>query len=199
MNSKDGPDGIDWKILEELQHNARSSNTEIGKTVGLSQPAVTSRIQRLEDMGVIEGYTARINAKCLGREITVLMRLKTIHGHIHQCLKTFEEIPEILEVYRVTGEDCFLVKGTFERMSQVEAAIDALGRFGTVTTSFILASYPPKPLTEVARVQANPATEPLSRPHLEVGRLPGNLLPERLPARIQKRLAQSGQRLRKTS
>lgn len=148
MNSKSAPDQIDWKILELLQHNARLSNTEVGKLVGLSQPAVTSRIQRLEDAGVIEGYGARLNPRCLGREISAFIRLKTTHANIHHCLKTFERIPQILEVYRVTGEDCFIVKATFQKMTQFESTIDAIAKFGAVTTAMILASYPPRPLTD---------------------------------------------------
>jgi Lrp/AsnC family transcriptional regulator, leucine-responsive regulatory protein len=148
MNSKSAPDQIDWKILELLQHNARLSNTEVGKLVGLSQPAVTSRIQRLEDAGVIEGYGARLNPRCLGREISAFIRLRTTHANIHSCLKTFERIPQILEVYRVTGEDCFVVKATFQKMTQLESTIDAIAKFGAVTTTMILASYPARPLTE---------------------------------------------------
>lgn len=148
MNSKSTPDPIDWKILELLQHNARLSNTEMGKLVGLSQPAVTSRIQRLEDAGAIEGYTARLNPARLGREISAFIRLKTTYSNIPNCLKTFERIPHILEIYRITGEDCFMVKATFQRMSQLESTIDALGKFGSVTTAMILAPYPPRPLTE---------------------------------------------------
>lgn len=108
MNSKSTPDHIDWKILELLQHNARLSNTEVGKLVGLSQPAVTSRIQKPEDAGVIEGYAARLNPRRLGREISAFIRLKTTHASIHHCLKAFERIPHILEIYRITGEDCFV-------------------------------------------------------------------------------------------
>jgi Lrp/AsnC family leucine-responsive transcriptional regulator len=148
MNSKSAPDHIDWKILELLQHNARLSNTEVGKLVGLSQPAVTSRIQKLEDAGVIEGYTARVNPRRLGREISAFIRLKTTHANIQHCLKAFERIPHILEVYRITGEDCFVVKAAFQKMSQLESTIDALGKFGAVTTTMMLASYPPRPLTE---------------------------------------------------
>jgi Lrp/AsnC family leucine-responsive transcriptional regulator len=152
MNSKSAPDLIDWKILELLQHNARLSNTELGKLVGLSQPAVTSRIQKLEDAGVIEGYSARLNPRCLGREINALIRLKTTHAQIHHCLKTFEAIPHILEVYRITGDDCFVVKATFQQMSQLESTIDAIGKFGTVTTTMILAAYPPRALTQTGMI-----------------------------------------------
>jgi Lrp/AsnC family transcriptional regulator, leucine-responsive regulatory protein len=150
MNSKSAPDSIDWKILELLHHNARLSNTEMGKLVGLSQPAVTSRIQKLEDAGIIEGYGVRLNAARVGREISAFIRLKTVHANIAGCLKAFEGIPQILEVYRITGEDCFMVKAAFQRMSQLEATIDSLGRFGTVTTAMILATYPPRAISEAS-------------------------------------------------
>jgi Lrp/AsnC family transcriptional regulator, leucine-responsive regulatory protein len=146
MNSKSAPDAIDWKILKLLQQNARTANTEIGRSVGLSQPAVTSRIQRLEDAGVIEGYGARLNPKKLGREISCFIRLKTSHANVHSCLKAFEKIPEIQEAYRVTGEDCFVVRATFDRMAKLEGTIDVLAKFGAVTTSMILGAYPVKPL-----------------------------------------------------
>ena len=146
MNSKNVLDSLDWKILALLQRNARLTNTEIGKRVGLSQPAVAARINRLEDGGVIEGYVARINPKSLGRDISAVMRLRAAHARLAQCLKTFERIPQIIEVYRITGEDCLLVKGTFARMSDLERTVDALSEFGSVTTSIILASYAPKPL-----------------------------------------------------
>lgn len=148
MNSKTGPDSIDWKILTLLQENARLSNTQIGKIVGLSQPAVTARIQRLEHEGVIEGYVARVNPKRLGREIMAMIRLKTTYAHLHNCLKALNGAPEVLEVCRITGEDCLLIKGAFEHMSQVESLIDKLAQFGGVATSFVLASYPPKPMVK---------------------------------------------------
>jgi len=109
---------------------------------------VTARIQRLEDAGVIEGYCARVNPKCLGREISAFIRLKTTQPEFHHCLKAFERIPQILEIYRLTGEDCFLVKATFETMSQLESTIDTLAKHGNSTTTMILASYPPRPLTD---------------------------------------------------
>ena len=146
MKKKLGIDRIDWKLIELLQRNARMTNTELGKNIGLSQPAVTARIRSLEEGGVIDGYSAQINPRAVGREITAIIRLKTTHEKIGQCLKTFEHIPEILEAHRITGDDCFIVKATFETMSKLEAAIDALAKFGSVTTSLVLASYKPKPL-----------------------------------------------------
>lgn len=137
-------DRLDWRILEVLQRDARISNTELGKQIGLSQPAVAARIRRLEEQGVIEAYSARVNAGLLGRGISALVRIRTTHAEIKRCLAAFESMPEIVEAHRITGEDCFIVRVVVEAMPQLEAAIDALARFGPVTTAIVLASYPPK-------------------------------------------------------
>lgn len=137
-------DRLDWRILESLQANARMTNTELGKQVGLSQPAVTARIRRLEDLGVIEGYTAKINPGLAGLHTAALIRIRTTHAQIKQCLKAFEAMPEVIEADRITGEDCFVVRVVVQQMSQLELAIDSLARFGAITTSVVLASYPSK-------------------------------------------------------
>ncbi|WP_429341714.1 Lrp/AsnC family transcriptional regulator [Paraburkholderia sp. GAS42] len=137
-------DRLDWRIVEALQRNARVTNTELGKQIGLSQPAVTARIRRLEEQGVIEGYAARINPGLVGRGIAAFVRIRTSHAEIKHCLSAFEAMPEVIEAHRITGEDCFIVRIVVEEMTQLEAAIDALARFGPVTTSVVLASYPPK-------------------------------------------------------
>lgn len=139
-------DRLDWRILEVLQTHARMTNTELGKQIGLSQPAVAARIKRLEAQGVIEGYGARINPGLVGRGISAIVRIRTIHAQIKACLSAFEAMPEIVEAHRITGEDCFIVRMVVEEMTQLEVAIDALARFGSVTTSVVLASYPPKPI-----------------------------------------------------
>ncbi|RRW39554.1 Lrp/AsnC family transcriptional regulator [Pseudomonas luteola] len=141
-------DRLDWRILEALQRNARITSTELGKRIGLSQPAVTSRIKRLEETDVIDGYGARLNHKLLGRPIRALLRLRTSHAQIPACLEAFETIPQIIEAMRVTGEDCFVVRVVAGEMEQLEAVIDALAKLGPVTTSIILASYPQKVLQE---------------------------------------------------
>ena len=142
-------DRLDWRIIEALQSHARMTNTELGKRIGLSQPAVSARIKRLEDQGVIEGYSARVNAVLVGRDISALIRIQTSHAQIAKCLKAFATMPEIVESHRITGDDCFLVRVVVQRMSQLETAIDALARFGPVTTSIILASYPSKAIGEL--------------------------------------------------
>jgi Lrp/AsnC family leucine-responsive transcriptional regulator len=145
MNSKRVDlDRLDWRILEALQANSRMSNTEIGKQIGLSQPAVTARIRRLKDRGVIEGFTAKINPRLAGRDIGAFIRIQTSHERVSDCVNIFDVMPEVLEATRVTGEDCFVVRVAFQNMEQLETVVDELAGFGPVKTSVILASYPPK-------------------------------------------------------
>jgi len=146
MKPKQEIDRLDWRILDCLQQNARMTNTEIGRRAGLSQPAVTARIQRLEETGIIEGYTTRVNAKRVGAEIAAFIRLSTSHAEIARCLREFEAMPEIVESHRITGNDCFQVKVVVRHMAELEAVIDRIAKFGPVTTSVILATHQSKPI-----------------------------------------------------
>src|SRR5688572_23469152 len=112
MNSKGAHslDAIDWRLIEELQVDARVPLSRLGKRVGLSQPAISERVRRLEAAGVIEGYTARINYQAVGLDLLAVVRVKTTFDKLQPCIRMFASMPEILEVHRVTGEDCFVLK-----------------------------------------------------------------------------------------
>lgn len=143
-------DRVDWRIIEELQRDGRVPLATLGKRVGLSQPAVSERVKRLESTGVIDGYTARINFHALGLDLLAIARVKTTFEKLQACVKVFASMPEILEVHRVTGEDCFILKVLVPRASQLEAVIDRLAKYGSVTTSIVLSSMPPMPVTHRA-------------------------------------------------
>lgn len=154
MNSKrdNSLDAIDWKLIEALQVDARASLSSLGKRVGLSQPAVSERVKRLESLGIIEGYSARINYALVGLDLLAIIRVKTTFEKLHACLKYFAATPEVLEVYRVTGEDCLILKVVVARASQLESIVDKIARYGSVTTSIVLSSRPPNPVTRKAAV-----------------------------------------------
>lgn len=139
-------DRLDIAILEALQQNARTPLSEIGRRVGLSQPATSERVRRLEDRGILAGYTARLDAAALGLGMMAIIRLKTTHEHIKPALKAFAEMPHVIEVHRLTGEDCFLLKVLVPTPGQLETIVDTIARFGAVTTSLVLRSEPAKPL-----------------------------------------------------
>jgi len=139
-------DRLDIAILEALQENARTPLSEVGRRVGLSQPATSERVRRLEDRGILAGYTARLDAAALGLGMMAIIRLKTTHEHIKPALKAFAEMPHVIEVHRLTGEDCFLLKVLVPTPGQLETIVDTIARFGAVTTSLVLRSEPVKPL-----------------------------------------------------
>jgi Lrp/AsnC family transcriptional regulator, leucine-responsive regulatory protein len=106
-------DNFDRKILYALQQNARASLQEISEQVGLSNSPCWTRIKRLEEQGVIEGYTVRLNAQSLGLQDTVLVQV-TLDSHSDNTLEKFGEIlaqiPEVVEAYLVSGDYDYLLR-----------------------------------------------------------------------------------------
>jgi len=133
-------DKKDWLILEALQTDARQSLAALGKRIGLSQPAMSERVRKLEEAGVIEGYGARINLRSLGLALQAIVHVRTTHEHIKSYVRLFENMPEVLEADRLTGEDCFIVRCAFAEPQDLERVVDALAVHGSVTTSLVLSS-----------------------------------------------------------
>lgn len=104
-------DGLDSQILRILQHNARTSNAEIARQVGLAPSAVFERIRKLEERGVLGGYSARVEPKAaeLGLLAFIFVRSDDSAGE-DTAAEALAKIPEVQEVHHVAGEDCFLVK-----------------------------------------------------------------------------------------
>ena len=140
-------DSTDCAILALLQTEGRMGVTAIGRRVNLSQPAVSARIKRLEQAGVITGYQAVVDPARIGLNIHAVVRLRTTHAHITACLEHFAQVPEIIGVQRLTGEDCFLIDIHAADARRLERVVDAVARFGPVTTSLVLRTYEAKPIT----------------------------------------------------
>ena len=106
-------DKIDRKILQVLQANARASLADISQVVGLSATPCWARIKKLEESGVIEGYTIRLNPQAIGLGDTVLVQV-TLDSHSDNTLEKFGEtlaaIPEVVEAYLVSGEYDYLLR-----------------------------------------------------------------------------------------
>ena len=139
-------DPTDVAIIEVLQEDGRIAISELGRRIGLSQPATSERVKRLEERGIITGYAAKINPAALGLRMMVVIRLRTTHEHIQSCLKQFSEMPHVMEVLRLTGEDCFILKVFVPSPQELETIVDAVARHGAVTTSLVLRSEPSKPI-----------------------------------------------------
>ena len=132
-------DETDWRILSELQKNARLSYAELGRIVSLSRPAVAERMRRLENIGVISGYRAEINLAHLGYGITAFARI-TAQGETADLPDVIRRMPEVLECHRGTGADSFILKIAVASLWQLENVLDRIARFGQVTASVVLSS-----------------------------------------------------------
>lgn len=140
-------DAVDRAILAILQTEGRLGVTEIGRRINLSQPAVSARIKRLEQFGVITGYRAVVDPSRLGLSIHAMIRLRTTHARISASLDHFAQLPEVTSVYRLTGEDCFIIDVHASSAERLETIVDSVARFGPVTTSLVLRTYETKPIT----------------------------------------------------
>jgi Lrp/AsnC family transcriptional regulator, leucine-responsive regulatory protein len=144
-------DAVNIRILMELQRNPRLTMTELGRRVGLSSPAVTERVRRLEELGVIQGYRLDLNPTALGLPIAAYVRIRPNPGQLPKIAELAEQIPEVVECHRVTGEDCFILKVYLPSLDQLDRILDAFLLYGTTTTSLIQSSpvpLRPPPLPE---------------------------------------------------
>ena len=139
-------DGVNLHLLRELRGEPRLSMTELGRRVGMSSPAVTERVHRMEEAGVIRGYRLDVDPVALGLPLTAYVRLRPNPGQLANFADLARAIPEIVECHRITGEDCFIVKVHLPEIGQLDRLIDCFLRFGTTTTSIVQSSpVPPRP------------------------------------------------------
>ncbi|MHB8873888.1 MAG: Lrp/AsnC family transcriptional regulator [Myxococcaceae bacterium] len=104
-------DLIDYRIVELLQRDGRTTQMQIARKVGLSQPAVAERIRKLERRKVITGYTALVDAAKLGKDVTAFVGVGIEHPrHFDGFARRIGQIDDVLECHRVAGENTYLLK-----------------------------------------------------------------------------------------
>ncbi|MFD5286980.1 Lrp/AsnC family transcriptional regulator [Streptomyces rochei] len=141
------PDATDWLLLDALQRNGRAGYAELARAVSMSASAVTERVRRMEEAGIIQGYAAVVAPERLGLPILAFVRLR----HPTANYKPFHDLvavtPEILEAHHVTGDDCFVIKVAARSMRHLEEVSGRISALGSVTTSVVYSSpLPRRPL-----------------------------------------------------
>ncbi|OIK23491.1 Lrp/AsnC family transcriptional regulator [Streptomyces malaysiense] len=137
-------DAIDWRILDVLQRDGRTSFTDLARAVSMSPSAVTERVRRLEEAGVISGYAAVVDPDKVGLTIMAFVRLRYPNGNYKPFHDLVEAMPEILEAHHVTGDDCFVIKVAARSMRHLEEVSGRIGGLGSVTTSVVYSSPLPR-------------------------------------------------------
>jgi Lrp/AsnC family transcriptional regulator, leucine-responsive regulatory protein len=149
-------DAIDHRLVQLLQADGRATQLQLAKEVGLSQPATAERIRKLEDAGVITGYTAKVDATKLGRDVTAFVGVGIEHPkYFDNFTKRVLAMPEVLECHRVAGQDSYLLKvRTRNTRTLDKLLVETLRTITGVTRTFttiVLSSS-----KEDARIQVDP-------------------------------------------
>src|ERR1700744_1589477 len=127
-------------LLVELAANARASYAELGRRVGLSPSAVAERMRRMEEDGIIQGYSVDIARETLGLDILAVIRMTCDGTHYHPFLKFVKTLSEVRVCHHVTGADAFYLEVATSSLVDLERLIERLLPYGIPTTSLVFSS-----------------------------------------------------------
>ncbi len=136
MNSK--IDDLNWRILKLLQENSRVSLAKIGRQVGLTTPAVAERVKKMEDIGIIEGFNAKVSYTLTGYQLKAIITLKAFMGKLKPFLEMVHSLDEVINCYRITGNENIIMEVVLKDQAHLEKFIDELIRYGETRTHIIL-------------------------------------------------------------
>ena len=131
-------DLINWKILNCLQKNARQPNTEIGRQVGISSPAVSERIKKMEDSGIIDSYFTVVSPFEAGYQFKAIITLRAFMGKLKPFLEVVKTFDEVLNCYRITGNENIVMEVVLKNQKHLESFIDKLIIYGETKTQIVL-------------------------------------------------------------
>ncbi|HAT66797.1 MAG TPA: ArsR family transcriptional regulator [Flavobacteriaceae bacterium] len=131
-------DPLNRKILKCLQTNARQSNAEIGRQVGLTSPAVNERIKKMEDAGIITGYYANVSPFECGYQLKAIITLRAFMGKLKPFLSHVKTYDEVLNCYRITGNENIVMEVAIKNQKHLESFIDQLIVYGETKTQIVL-------------------------------------------------------------
>lgn len=133
-------DTTDIKILEILQTDGRISMKELGQLVALSPPAVSERVKRLEESGIIQGYAAVVDPKLLGKRVFAIINVQMMVNQHKAFLQLVNNDPAIVECHHLTGEDCMTIKVLLSDTIELEKLLDRIQQLGNTRTTIVLSS-----------------------------------------------------------
>ena len=131
-------DHINKKILHRLQQNSRESFASIGREVGLTPPAVAERVKKMEDLGILEGYKARVNHLKMGYQLRAIVTIKAFMGKLKPFLDKVRSMKEVMNCYRITGNENIIMEVVLMDQLHLEEFIDQLIQYGETRTHIIL-------------------------------------------------------------
>ncbi|RTZ47852.1 Lrp/AsnC family transcriptional regulator [Candidimonas sp. SYP-B2681] len=131
------PDEIDRNIIAALMEDSRLSLKALARISGLSSPSVAERLRRLEEKGVLTGYTVNVDPRAFGYFLQAIVRIRPLPGQLHIVERQIQAIPEFTECDKVTGEDCFIARLNVRSMEQLDAILDTLSNQAETNTAIV--------------------------------------------------------------
>ena len=133
-------DELNWEILNSLQRNARETFANIGRKVGLTPPAVAERVKKMEDLGLIEGYGAHVSYTKAGHQLKAITMLRAFMGKLKPFLEKVKSFDEVVNCYRITGNENIIMEVVLKDQSHLEKFIDKLIVYGECRTHIVLSN-----------------------------------------------------------
>ncbi len=133
-------DNLNWAILEELQKNARVSFSEVGRKIGLTSPAVAERVRKMEDAGIINSYKVNLSHQKTGYQLRAIITLRAFTGRLKAFLETVKTFKEVLNCYRITGNENIIMEVILRDQVHLEKLIDKLITYGETRTHIVLSN-----------------------------------------------------------
>lgn len=131
-------DELSLKILHCLQKNARTTFVEIGREVGLTSPAVAERVKKMEDVGIIENYKTIVSHSQLGFQLKAMITVRAFVGKLKPFLNVVKTFDEVLNCYRITGNENIIMEVVLKDQFHLEQFIDKLITYGETRTHIVL-------------------------------------------------------------
>ena len=138
MNSNVKIDTLNWKILNRLQQNARESFANIGRSVGLTAPAVGERVKKMEDAGILLGYNVVVSHSLTGHQLKAIISLRAFMGKLKPFLALVSTFDEVVNCYRITGNENIVMEVVLKDQFHLERFIDKLIQYGETRTNIVL-------------------------------------------------------------
>lgn len=140
-------DPTNRRLLRELHGDPRITMSALARKVDMSSPAVTERVQRLQDAGVITGFRMDVDPAALGLPVTAFVRIRPSPGQLGKIAELALSLSQVSECHRITGEDCFLIKVHVPAVTDLDTVLDQFLLYGQTTTSIVQSTpVPARPL-----------------------------------------------------
>ncbi|APC49607.1 AsnC family transcriptional regulator [Virgibacillus halodenitrificans] len=133
-------DQLDIKMLRLLQLDGRISISELSKKLALSRPSVSERLKRLQEKGIIEGFSAIVPPATVGKNLLIMIELSELRVSQFEFEKIIKDEPNVIECHRATGHVHYYIKAALKGMDELTRLIETLIPYGSTKTSILLAT-----------------------------------------------------------